>query len=194
MVCTTARKEGGGHRVRERSRDKKADTRSADNRCLTYSRPKKGARVLHPLGCCINAAIKTDFRDDKNRLSRRCSARAREGLEHRGGAKPRARAPYRAGCGSSDPVRKPGSIKARALRSPGPKEDGRSILVASSWPQQLGPRDADIVLGESAWVLTDFEYRIASVLVRTQLRLTEFLGSSPPALCIARSYTADCLM
>src|SRR5829696_10202406 len=44
---TITKKEGGGHRVREHSSDKNADTRSADNRCLTYSRPKKGG-VLHP--------------------------------------------------------------------------------------------------------------------------------------------------
>ena len=41
------KKEGGGHRVREHSSDKTAETKIADNRCLTYSRSKRGQ------GCCI---------------------------------------------------------------------------------------------------------------------------------------------
>jgi hypothetical protein len=70
--------------------DKGADTRSADNHCSEYSHPEKGAGVLHPHGCCINAATKKRLfpgvSDSSGRLQR---ARPARSWWHRTGVEPK---------------------------------------------------------------------------------------------------------
>src|SRR5918997_4998302 len=63
-------------------------------------------------------------------------------------------------------IRPPQSWAGTPRRIPRPNP---CSLLAALCLQQLGPHAPDIVLGQSAWILTDLEHRVASDLTRVQV-------------------------